>query len=158
MFQTILSQFPTLQADRFTNHITNIISLSGMDERFKEYPKLKELIRLKVGCTVAWQFKRHPFITCTYTAMLEQSMNHIYLQNRLRCLSKVTHCAERVLANSSRVHICSYCCLHVLTTVDREIFAVKIFSSAHRVIKIKRTKDWNMYTHYVAEPSNDEIF
>ena len=31
----------------------DVIFLLGMDERFKEYPKLKELIRLKVSCTVA---------------------------------------------------------------------------------------------------------
>ena len=38
------------------------------------------------------------------------------------------------------------------TTVNWEIFAVKIFSSTRRATKIKRAKNSNAYMHYIAEP------
>ena len=41
------------------------------------------------------------------------------------------------------------------TTVDQEIFAVKIFSSVHGATKIKRAKK---YTGYIAEPLDNKIF
>ena len=40
----------------------------------------------------------------------------------------------------------------------RPFLAIKIFSLAYRATKIKCVKIKNVYTRYVAEPSNDKIF
>ena len=66
-------------------------------------------------------------------------------------------CGLLIVHVSLGMHACMYVCMYVCT-VDREIFAVKIFLPVAPAAKIKRTKIKYTYMCYIAEPSSGEIF